>query len=52
MCSLCREALQAAGTIRLIEGYYWSILVIGIVPLIALCAGIYYARRVYTNQPK
>jgi hypothetical protein len=51
MCSLCREALRAAGSARLIEGYYWSIVVIGIVPLVVLSVAFYYAYRAYTNPP-
>ncbi len=50
MCSLCREALRSAGQIDLITGYYWSVFVIGIVPLIVLGIGIFYARRAYRND--
>jgi hypothetical protein len=51
MCSLCREALRSAGQLRLIEGYYWSVFVIGIVPIIVLSVAFYYAYRAYRNQP-
>lgn len=51
MCSLCRETLQAAGSLRLIDGYYWSIVVIGIVPIVFLSIAVYYAYRAYYNPP-
>ena len=36
MCALCREALSKGGSPGLIRGFYWSILVIGSVPLLVL----------------
>lgn len=36
MCSLCREVLAAAGNPGLVHGFYWSILLIGAVPLLVL----------------
>ncbi len=38
MCALCREALSQGGSPRLIQGFYWSILLIGSVPLVILLA--------------
>jgi len=36
MCALCREALAKGGNPGLIQGFYWSILLIGGVPLLVL----------------
>ncbi len=38
LCALCREALTRGGSPGLIKGFYWSILLIGAVPLIVLTA--------------
>ena len=35
-CALCRQALESGGNYGLIEGFYWSILLIAGVPLVIL----------------
>ena len=35
-CALCRQALASSGNGRLIQGFYWSILLIAGVPLIIM----------------
>ena len=47
-CALCREALASGGSPGLIRGFYWSILLIGGVPLVILAVVavmIWKARR-------
>jgi hypothetical protein len=46
-CALCREVLRSGGNVNLIKGYYWSIILIVLVPLILLGIGIRYALRRY-----
>ncbi|MBI3322011.1 MAG: hypothetical protein HYZ91_07085 [Candidatus Omnitrophica bacterium] len=36
MCALCRQALISAGQAGLIQGFYWSILLMAGVPLVIL----------------
>ena len=38
MCALCRQALAQSHNRGLIQGFYWSILLIGGVPLIIMAA--------------
>lgn len=38
MCALCRQALAQSHNDGLIRGFYWSILLIGAVPLLVLTA--------------
>lgn len=54
-CALCREALQSGGSPGLIQGFYWSILLIASVPLIIMAIAsrfIWRAWRVSLNSPK
>ena len=36
MCALCRQALASGGNPGLIQGFYWSILLIAGVPLVMM----------------
>lgn len=45
LCALCKKALEESGNAGLIHGFYWSILLIGGVPLILMGAGGYIIRR-------
>ncbi|MCG3205547.1 MAG: hypothetical protein KCHDKBKB_02269 [Elusimicrobia bacterium] len=47
LCSLCRETLRQGGGQKLINGFYWSVVVIGIIPLIVIAIGIKYLKRSY-----
>ncbi len=51
MCSLCRETLRQTGKEGLLNGFYWSILLIGSIPLFVIAFGVYKSIRIY-NIPK
>jgi hypothetical protein len=45
LCALCRRALEQSGNGGLLQGFYWSIILIAGVPiLIFLIAGLVYWR--------
>ena len=47
-CALCRQALASGGNPGLIQGFYWSILLIAGVPLVIFAAAavlVWRARR-------
>lgn len=39
LCALCRKTLEQSGNTGLIHGFYWSILLIGSIPLLVLLIG-------------
>ena len=49
LCPLCRQALEQNGNGGLINGFYWSILLIGGVPLILISLLVW---RIYTAEKK
>jgi len=49
LCALCRQALEQSGNGGLIKGFYWSIVLIGGVPLILIS---FLAWRIYTADKK
>ncbi len=51
-CALCRQALASGGNQGLIDGFYWSILLIAGVPLIILSAvGVVVWRQRHGQRP-
>lgn len=50
LCALCKKALEESGNAGLIHGFYWSILLIGGVPLVLMATGVYIIRRAEKNR--
>ena len=44
-CALCRQALASGGSPGLVQGFYWSILLIAGVPLAIFAAAVVFAWR-------
>lgn len=54
-CALCREALKSGGSSGLVQGFYWSILLIGGVPLVIMgvaAALLWRAHGRHRNSPQ
>lgn len=47
LCSMCRQTLQMGGSPGLIKGFFWSVLLIGGVPLLLLAVFslLFYSHR-------
>lgn len=50
MCALCRQTLVSGGHHGLIQGFYWSILLIAGVPLILMGAAGFFAWRQWRGR--
>lgn len=44
-CALCRQTLKSGGSEGLIRGFYWSIVLIGAIPLLIFCSAVLLYRR-------
>ena len=49
LCPLCRRALEQGGNPGLIAGFFWSIILIGGVPIAIM---IYLGRRIWQAEKK